>query len=136
MSMKDFFLVLKETFFRWKEDNAQLWCAALAYYTVFSLAPLLLITISIAGLLLGKSNVQSQIFAELTGLIGQSGTQLVSTMIQQSSKPSANILAAIIGFLTMLLGASGVFGQLKQLLNHIWRVKANPRSGLWGMIRD
>lgn len=134
--MKDFFLLLKETFFRWKDDNAQLWCASLAYYTVFSLAPLLLITISIAGLVLGRSNVQYQIYSQLNGLIGQNGTQLISTMIQHSSKTSTNIFAAVVGFLTLLLGASGVFGQLKQSLNHIWRVKTNPRSGLWGIVRD
>lgn len=128
--------LLKDTFNAWKKDNAGVWCAAISYYTTFSLAPLLLIVISVAGLLFGKSAIEGHIYNQLKGLIGSSGANMVEQMIANVSQPKTSIIASIIGIVTLLLGAAGVFGQLKQALNHIWGVRPKQSIGIWGMIRD
>ncbi len=128
--------LLKETFRNWKNDNAQLWCAALAYYTVFSLSPLLLIVISLVGLFFGKEAVQGELFGQLQGLLGKEGAAFIQEVVSESSKQSTNVLTTVVGFVTLALGAAGVFGQLKQGLNAIWRVKQSPKAGIGVLLRD
>jgi membrane protein len=137
MKFNEAISILKQTFWEWLEDQAPTLGAALAYYTVFSLAPLLIIAISIAGLVLGKEAAQGQIFQELRGLLGTESGKAVQDIVQSTSAdPSTSLLASVVGFVTLLFGASGVFGQLQTSLNAIWGVQPKPGRGLFGIVRD
>ena len=129
------FKLLKETSDAWMEDNALRLSAALAYYSIFSIAPLLVISISIAGLVLGEDAVRGQLTEQLQGTIGRQAAEAVQTMVQSASKRSDGWLGASVGFATLMLGASGVFGQLKDALNTIWEVKARGGAGVGGFLR-
>lgn len=121
--------LLKETASEWSKDKISMWSAALAYYTIFSLSPLLLVVIGIAGFVFGADVVQTSIYNQLNGLIGDAGALLIENMVRNASKPSQGILATVIGTVTLLLGASGVFGQLEAALNHIFKVAPKPGAG-------
>jgi membrane protein len=129
--------LFKQTASEWMEDDAPTLGAALAYYTVFSLAPLMTIAIAIAGFFFGKEAAQGQIFDELRGLLGEEGGKAVEEMVQSASaQPTAGIVATIISVIMLLFGASGVFGQLQASLNAIWGVKPKPGRGVLGTIQD
>ena len=128
--------LLTETFADWNEDKAPRLAAALSYYTIFSLAPLLIIVISIAGLVFGQEAARGEIITQIDGVMGQQGAEAVSGLLEASSKPSTGTIAAIIGFATLLFGAAGVFGQLKDAMNTIWEVAPKPNQGLWGFLRN
>jgi membrane protein len=128
--------VLKETWSDWNEDKAPRLAAALAYYTAFSLAPLLVIAIAIAGLVFGQEAARGQVSSQIQGLLGPEGAEAVETMIAGSSKQSSGILAAVIGFATLLFGASGLFGQLKDAMNTIWEVQPKPGQGIMATIKQ
>ncbi len=135
--MRDIFELFKDTFEGWNRDHAQRLGAALAYYTVFSLGPLLMIVIAIAGLVFGAEAARNQILGQIQGLVGQQGAQFIQSAIQSASRPRDSIIATIIGIATLLLGALGVFGQLQDALNAIWGVKPKPNRGLIkGLIQD
>lgn len=124
-----------ETFNDWNEDKAPRLAAALAYYTIFSLAPLLIIAISVAGLVFGEDAARGEVMNQVRGFMGESGAEAIGGLLEASNKPAAGRLAAIIGFATLLFGAAGVFGQLKDAMNTIWEVAPRPDLGLWGFIR-
>jgi membrane protein len=137
MNPKDALSLLKTTLFEWLDDQAPTLGAALAYYTVFSLAPLLVITIAIAGLVFGGEAAQGQIFDQLRGLVGDASSKAMEQIVQSASaEPKAGVVATVIGFVTLLFGASGVFGQLQASLNIIWGVQPKPGRGILGIIRD
>jgi membrane protein len=118
-------------------DQAPTLGAALAYYTVFSLAPLLVISISIAGLAFGREAAEGQIFDQLRGLLGEESGRAMQVIVQNASQePKTGVLATIIGFALLLFGASGVFGQLQTSLNAIWGVQPKPGRGILGIIHD
>lgn len=127
--------LLKTTFDGWMEDNALRLSAALAYYSIFSIAPLLVIAIGIAGLVLGHEAVHGQVGPLMQAYVGPQAAKALQSMIQSASKPSAGWLATTVGFVTLMLGASGVFGQLKDALNTIWEVKSQSSGGVWGFLR-
>jgi membrane protein len=129
--------LLKQTASEWMEDDAPSLGAALAYYTVFSLAPLMTIAIAIAGFFFGKEAAQGQIFDELRVLLGEEGGKAVEEMVQSASaQPTAGVVATIVSVIILLFGASGVFGQLQSSLNAIWGVKPKPGRGVLWMIKD
>jgi membrane protein len=129
--------LLKQTASEWMEDDAPTLGAALAYYTVFSLAPLMTIAIAIAGFFFGKEAAQGQIFDELRVLLGEEGGKAVEEMVQSAhAQPTAGVVATIISVIVLLFGASGVFGQLQASLNTIWGVKPKPGRGVLAMIQD
>ena len=137
MNSGEIFSILKKTASDWLEDQAPTLGAALAYYTVFSLAPLLIIAIAIAGLVLGQEAAQGQIFNQLRGLLGDESGKAMQEMVQSASaKPASGVTATLIGVVTLLFGASGVFGQLQTSLNTIWEVQPKPGRGIWGILRD
>jgi membrane protein len=136
MNLKGFWGLLKETVQDWSEDKASRLAAALAYFTIFSLAPLLVIVIAIAGLVFGREAAQNQLMGQIQGLVGQQGAGMIQTMVQSTSKPSTSIIATIIGLITLLLGASGVFGALQDALNTIWEVAPNPKAGMMVVLRN
>jgi len=128
--------LLKETAADWMEDNALRLSAALAYYSVFSIAPLLVIAISIAGLVFGSQAVHGQLGEQLKGTIGAQSAEAVQSMVQSASKPSSSVLMGFVGVVTLLIGASGVFAALKDALNTIWEVQAKPGLGIMGFVKD
>jgi len=137
MKPKETFSLLKATAFEWLDDQAPTLGAALAYYTVFSLAPLLIISIALAGLVFGAEAAQGQIFDQLRGLLGDASGKAMQEIVQSASaEPKAGVVATVIGFVTLLFGASGVFGQRQASLNIIWGVQPKPGRGILGIIRD
>ncbi len=128
--------LLKDSFNSWLDDKAPRMAAALAFYRVFSIAPLLIIVIAIAGLVFGQDEVRVQIAQQITGLVGPGGEATVMSVIDQISKPSTNIMAAIIGVLTVLFGASGVFGELQDGLNTIWKFQPKSGRAIPGIIKE
>ena len=137
MNLKELFAILKKAASDWIEDQAPTLGAALAYYTVFSLAPLLIIAIAIAGLAFGREAAQGQIFEQLRGLLGEESGKAMQDLVQNANaKPATGVVASLIGVVTLLLGASGVFGQLKTSLNAIWNVQPKPGRGILGIIQD
>ena len=137
--MKSFFKalpsLLKETAAEWSADNAMRLAAALAYYTVFSLAPLLLAAISIAGLIYGGEAASGKIYAELDNAVGPSVAAAVQEMVLAASKPSTGIIGTVLAFALALFGASGVFGELMASLNQIWGAKVKTGGGILNWIQ-
>ncbi|HVG10337.1 MAG TPA: YihY/virulence factor BrkB family protein [Thermoanaerobaculia bacterium] len=136
MSLKPALDMLKESFNEWKEDDALQLGAALAYYTIFSIAPLLLIVIAVAGLVWGREAAQGQIYHQFDNLLGAEGAAALQTMVGNAAKQGdkTGILATVIAGITVLFGATGVFAQLQSALNKIWNVEPRPKSGIMGFI--
>lgn len=133
--MKTIWALLKETFAEWNNDKASRLAAALAYYTVFSLAPLLIIAIAIAGAVFGEEAARGEIVGQIQGLVGKEGAQFIETAIENASKPEAGSIASLVSVVVLLFGASGLFAQLQDALNTIWEVQPKPELGLWAIIR-
>lgn len=135
MILKAGFDVLKESFKEWKDDDALQLGAALAYYTIFSLAPLLLIAISVAGLFFGREAAQGQIVHQIDQLVGRQGAAAIQTMVANAGRYGSGVLGTAVGIVTILFGATGVFVQLQNALNRIWNVEARPGQGIWSFLR-
>ena len=128
--------MIKMSFAAWVDDYAPSMGAALAYYTVFSLAPLLVIVISVAGLIFGPDAVRGAIFGEINGLMGADAAIAIQDLLTSVSKPSTGIIGSILGVLVLLIGATSVFGELQDALDRIWRAPARVRSsGLLTLLR-
>src|SRR5438093_2408792 len=130
--------LLKQTFSEWLEDKAPQLGAALAYYTVFSLAPLILVLLAIVGLIFQNdpAGAWNKITEQMSYFLDKSAVDVVQNIAQKAAQPNKSLLATIIGILLALFGASGVFGQLQDALNTIWGVKAKPGGGIWGFLRS
>jgi membrane protein len=111
----------------WDRDNAPRLGAALAYYTLFSVAPLLIVAIAVAALVFGQEAAQGRIVAELGGLLGEAGAHTLEQAIENSRQSAAGTLATLGALVTLFLGATGVFGELKSALNVVWDVESEPR---------
>jgi membrane protein len=110
--------------------------ASLAYYSVFSMGPLIVVVISIASLVLKREGVQQAVVDSLTGLLGNKGGEAINTTLQAAGKPSEGIFATVIGTVTLIFAALGVVVQLKEALNTVWEVKPNAHAGIWGFVRE
>jgi len=131
------FSLLKQTFSEWLEDKAPQLGAALAYYTVFSLAPLILVLLAIVGLLFHNDpGAWNKLTEQMGAFLDKSAVEMVRNIAQKASQPNKGVLATVIGVLLALFGASGVFGQLQDALNTVWGVKAKPGGGIWGFLRS
>lgn len=136
MSVNDLWEVVKEAASRWVEDYAQSMGAALAYYTMFSIAPLLLVVISIGGFFFGEQAARGEILNRLSGMLGAPGALAVQGLLESVQHPTESIAATTVGIVLLLIGATSVFGELQDALDRIWRVPPKPgESGLWGLIR-
>ena len=136
LSLKSVWTLVKSAGSSWLDDYAPSMGAALSYYTVFSLAPLLLIVISIAGLVFGQDAARGEIFGQLRGMMGDDAAKAVEGLLASVAKPSQGITATVIGVAVLLIGATSVFGELQDALDRIWRAPArNKPSGLWGLLR-
>src|SRR5213080_2530427 len=132
------FGLFKQTFSEWLEDKAPQLGAALAYYTVFSLAPLVLVLLAIVGLIFRNDpgGAWNKITEQMSYFLDKSAVEVVQNIAQKAAQPNKSLLAMIIGILLALFGASGVFGQLQDALNTIWGVKVKPGGGIWGFLRS
>lgn len=129
--------LVKKTFKEWNEDKASRLAAALAYYTVFSIPPLLIVAIGIASLFTEKSAVENQLINQAGSLMGSQGSEAIETILESAESPgSSELLPTIIGLVLLLLGASGVFTQLQDAMNTIWDVEADPDRGFVGAIKE
>jgi membrane protein len=124
---KGWFGLLKDTFTAWRKDKASRLAAALAFYTIFSIGPLLLVVIAIVSFVLRQQADDGTLVSSIAGAVGQQGAQVIQDAVKNASKPGAGILASVIGVVILLLGASAIFGQLQDALNTIWKVE--PESG-------
>lgn len=136
MNFKVIIDVLKDTFKDFSEDKVPRLAAALAYYTIFSIGPLLLIAISIASILFDSEEVKNQMLGTIGNLVGESGKTAIGDALENANKEGGNVIVASIGIATLLMGASGVFGQLKDALNTIWEVKPKEGQGILGIVRE
>jgi membrane protein len=128
--------VLSKAANAWIDDHAQSMGAALSYYMVFSIAPVLLIAISVAGLVFGQDAAQGAVVDQLQGLIGRTGAEAVQGLLQNVSKPSQGILATVTGLVVLVIGATSVFAELQDDMNRIWQVPAKVKiSGWWAWLR-
>ena len=123
--------LLRATYIQWTEDHAQGLGAALAFYAIFSLAPLLLIVIAMAGLVFGQEAAEGQIIGQIQSVVGEQSAKAIQSMIEEARKPATGIIATVLAMVMMFLGAIGVFAQLQEALNTIWKVEERPREGMW-----
>lgn len=136
MNIKNILNLFKATFSAWIDDNAPSMGAALAYYTVFSIAPLLLIVISVAGIIFGVEVAREEIIAQLQNFMGKTGALVVQGLLESVSKPTESVTAAIIGVALLLVGATTVFAELQNDLDRIWRAPTRTKdAGIFGLIR-
>ncbi|MCW5798641.1 MAG: YihY/virulence factor BrkB family protein [Nitrospira sp.] len=131
-----FWKLFQEAFNAWSHDKIPRHGAALAYYTVLSLVPLLIVMITLIGLIFGREAAQKHILDQTTSLMGPQSGDAIKQMIEHATQPTTGTIAMLAGVATLLLGASGVFAQLQDSLNTIWRVEPKEGRGLWGLIRD
>lgn len=112
--------MLKQTFTDWSNDKVPRLGAALAYYTIFAMVPLLVIIIAIIGLVFGQEAAQGYIIEQIAGLVGEQSANAIKDMIERANQPSTGVVATVVAVVTLLFGASGLFGQLQDALNSIW----------------
>jgi membrane protein len=130
------FTLFKRAVWAWWEDNALRLGASLAYYTLFAIAPVLLVAIAIAGLAFGPEAVRGEIVVQLQDLVGHDGAEAVQAMLEGASRPQSGIFATVLGSITFIFASTGAFLELQTVLNTIWRVKPNPDLNITGFIRD
>lgn len=137
MNIQTIWGMMKATFSAWIDDYAPSMGAALAYYTMFSIAPLLLIVISTAGLVFGEEAVRGEIFGQLRGLMGDQGAQAIQGLLESVSEPKTGIASIVIGTVLLLIGATSVFSELQDAFDRIWKAPLvkNKEAGWWKVIR-
>jgi membrane protein len=128
--------LLRQTVTQWLDHKAPTFGAALAYYSVFSLGPLLVIAVATAGWAYGQDAARSDIIAQLQDLLGDTGARAVETLLAGADRPRQGLAAGLIGFATLLFAATGVALQFKDALNAIWEVKDTGISGTWALVRS
>jgi membrane protein len=135
-AIKDGFSILKTAFNGFMNDMALKYSASLAYYTIFSLAPLLLLVISLAGIFLGKDAIQGKVFTEINGFVGNDAAKQIQDMISRLEMSGKSTISIIIGVVTLIIGATTVFGEIQESINIIWQVKAKPKKAWMKLIKD
>jgi membrane protein len=128
--------LLLQTFSAWSSDKVPRHGAALAYYTVLSIVPLLIVIITMIGLVFGKEAAQGYILEQIANVVGPQSAEAIKDMIQRANQPTTGVVATLFATGTLLLGASGVFGQLQDSLNTIWGVQPKKGRGIWGLMKD
>jgi len=134
MTVRELGWIFKRAIAGWWNDNVPRLGASLAYYTLFALAPILIVAITIAGLVFGADAVQRQVTGEISGLMGDEGGRAVQAMLRGASQRGGNGIATAVGLVTFFLGATGAFLELQTALNAIWRVKPKPDAGIKDML--
>ena len=127
--------LVKRAAVKWNRDDCLTLGAALAYYTVFSLAPILVIAIAVAGALFGQEAAQGEIVGQIRALVGEEGATAIQSLIESAGRQDAGGLATVIGLAVLLFGSTSAFSQLQAALNKIWEVEAEAHTGIWDMVR-
>lgn len=126
---RKFFYVLKEAAKAFSGDNAVKLSAALSYYTIFAIGPLLVIVLSLSGIFLGEAAVEGKLYGQIRGLIGSEAAKQVQEIIQNIQKTNNSTIGAIIGGIVLVIGATGIFAEIQDSINYIWSLKAKPKRG-------
>jgi membrane protein len=135
MNLRTLWSLVKESAVAWNQDYAASMGAALSYYTIFSIAPLLVIVIAVAGLVFGSEAASGALFEQMRGMVGDGGAAAIQGLVKSASQPAASIIAGITGIITLILGATSVLGELQSALNRIWRAPPLKERGLLKMLR-
>jgi membrane protein len=122
--------ILKDTFSSFMSDNAMRLSASLSYYTLFSLAPMLLIIIGLGGVFFGRDAVQGQVYSQINGLIGSDAAKQIQEILKNAQRSGQSSWAAIVGIITLVIGATGTFAEMQDAINTIWGLKPKPRNGI------
>ena len=133
--MKTVWSLLKQTVNEWNQDQATVLAAALAYYTIFALAPTLIIVVAVAGLVFGQGEAQQALLDQVAAAVGSDVAGVLRTLLQNTAQSGSGVLATLIGVALLIFGATGLFAQLQNALNRVWGVKPNPSAGLMNMLR-
>lgn len=136
MNIKGWMPLFRRSFDDWNKHNDTRMGAALAFYTIGSISPLVILVLAIASLVFNKNAAEAHLLSEVQSLVGSQGRQSVQTILEYSHRSFSGVFSAIIGVVVLFLGASGVFLELRQGLNTIWEAEAKVASGLWGMLRE
>ena len=135
MNLQAAYALFKKACLAWADDNASSMGAALAFYTVFSLAPVLIIAISVVGIAFGQKVAEGEFFSQLQGLVGDSGARAIQAIVQSANQPALGMVASVIGLGTLLAGASGAFVELQDALNKIWKVPRKSKRVWLSLVR-
>jgi membrane protein len=135
-TLNDSLKIVKASFTGFTSDRGLKLSASLSYYTVFSMAPLLLLLISLAGLFLGRDAIQGHVFNEINGLIGNEAAKQIQDIIRNMELSGRTTTALVIGAVTLIVGATSVFGEIQDSINIIWKVKAKPKRGWVKLLKD
>jgi membrane protein len=135
LAMRNMWGLIYESVMEWIGDRASRKGAALAFYTVFSLAPILIMAIAIAGFFFGEDAARGEIYMQMSDLLGPDGAQAVQAMIQNASRREAGIIATVVGAVTLFIGATTALAELKDGLDQIWDVPTERTSGFWYFLR-
>lgn len=136
MQVSKWFKVCKDTVMAWSDDFAPSMGAAISYYTMFSLAPLLVLVIAVAGLVFGAEAVQGQIAAQLSSLMGEETAEAIQGMVESAAISDNGLWASLLSVAVLVVGATSVFGELQSALDRIWHVPESKKpSGIWGILR-
>lgn len=128
--------LLRDSALEWNQDNALRLSASLSYYTLFSLAPLLILATAVAGFFLGEEAIRGELSGQLTGLLGESGAKAIEGLIASARKPLVGVWASLTGIVAILIGATGVFSELQSAFNQIWHTEPKKISGVWAFLRE
>jgi len=134
-SLKAIWVLMRDSVWEWVGDRASRKGAALAFYTVFSLAPILIVAIAIAGLFFGQDAARGEIYAQVSDLLGPEGARAIEAMVMSANHPAAGLVATVIGMVTLFVGATTALAELKDGLDQIWDVPPERTSGFWYFVR-
>nr|WP_295927563.1 YihY/virulence factor BrkB family protein [uncultured Dyadobacter sp.] len=136
ISFKNFITLMKESFSEFSNDNVLKLSAALSYYTIFALAPMLLLIISIVSFFFGREAFEGELYGQIQGLVGKEAGAQIQELIKNAALNDKSTTAAIIGGVTLLIGATGVFAEIQDSINYIWAIKSKPKKGWLQYLRN
>ena len=136
ITFKGLWKVLKNSFTGFSDDKVMKLSAALAYYTVFSVGPLLIVIVSLCGLFFGREAIEGTIYGQIESFVGHDAALQLQQIIKSAAIGGKGKVAAIIGIITLLIGATSMFGEMQESINMIWGLKAKPKSGWWLLIKN
>jgi membrane protein len=129
-------LFVKDIMHNWEEDNVPRLGAALSFYTIFSITPLLIILIAVIGFFYNPNEAGSEIFLQIKEMVGKEGAALIQSTVKNASNSQAGIIAAVISIFTLIVGATALLNQLQNSLNTIYKVRRRKGRGVWGIVKD
>jgi membrane protein len=136
MTYRPILALFKRTYSDWDNDNAPRLGAALAFYTILSISPLVILVLAIVSLIFNRSSAQAHLLSQVRSLVGLEGASIIQSLLEAGKRASTGMIASFMGLLTLVFGASGVFCEIRSALNLIWDVKPKAGSGIWQLFRQ